>query len=63
MINVSPIGRNCSLTERDAYEVYDLKNNIRPQFVQALKAEFPDFGIYFTYSHIPRIDLLHRRSD
>jgi phosphomannomutase len=45
MINVSPIGRNCSLTERDAYEVYDLANNIRPLFVEALKKEFPDFGM------------------
>ena len=24
MLNISPIGRNCSQEERDAYEVYDL---------------------------------------
>ena len=29
MLNVSPIGRNCSQEERDEYEQYDLKNGIR----------------------------------
>lgn len=24
MLNISPIGRNCSQEERDAYEVFDL---------------------------------------
>ena len=48
MINVSPIGRNCSQKERDDYEKYDLENKIREMFVQALKKEFPDYGL--TYS-------------
>jgi len=29
MLNVSPIGRNCSQEERDAFEVYDKEANIR----------------------------------
>lgn len=29
MINVSPIGRNCSQEERDAFEEYDLKTGVR----------------------------------
>lgn len=48
MINVSPIGRNASTQERNDYQVYDLKNNIRSTFVQAIKKEFPDLGL--TYS-------------
>ena len=48
MINVSPIGRNCSQKERDEYEVYDLKNQIREKFVTDLKSKFPDLGL--TYS-------------
>jgi len=48
MVNVSPIGRNCSQEERDDYEKYDLEHNIRKNFVEALKAKFPDFGL--TYS-------------
>lgn len=45
MINVSPIGRNASTQERNDYQVYDLKNNIRSTFVQAIKKEFPDLGL------------------
>jgi len=48
MINVSPVGRNASKDERDAYEKYDLEHNIRRDFVEALKKQFPDFGL--TYS-------------
>jgi len=29
MLNVSPIGRNCSQTERDAFEEYDRTANVR----------------------------------
>lgn len=29
MLNISPIGRNCSQKERDEYEVLDLKHGIR----------------------------------
>lgn len=48
MINVSPIGRNCSQEERDEYEKYDLANDIRKTFVAVLKKEFAEFGL--TYS-------------
>ena len=29
MLNISPIGRNCSQEERDEFEQYDTKANIR----------------------------------
>lgn len=48
MLNVSPIGRNCSQEERDAFEQYDKKTQVRAKFVAALKEKFPDFGL--TYS-------------
>jgi len=48
MINVSPIGRNASIAERNAYEAYDKARNIRRDFVSALREKFPDFGL--TYS-------------
>jgi len=48
MINVSPIGRNASNQERLDYEKYDLQHGIRTKFVEALKKEFPDYGL--TYS-------------
>ncbi|KAK5173416.1 Phosphomannomutase 1 [Saxophila tyrrhenica] len=48
MINVSPVGRNATTAERNEYEKYDLQHNIRKDFVEAIKREFPDLGM--TYS-------------
>lgn len=48
MLNISPIGRNCSRSERNTYEVYDLKHNIRKNMVEAMKKEFIDLNL--TYS-------------
>ena len=48
MINVSPIGRNCSYDERLEFETYDKKHHIRKTFVEALKSQFADYNL--TYS-------------
>ena len=39
MMNISPIGRNCSKEERDAFEDYDKRTNVRKTFVAALEKE------------------------
>ncbi|ETN38680.1 uncharacterized protein HMPREF1541_06717 [Cyphellophora europaea CBS 101466] len=48
MINVSPVGRNASKEERDEFEAWDKKTNTRTKMIEALKKEFPDYGL--TYS-------------
>ncbi|KAL1955053.1 hypothetical protein VTO42DRAFT_344 [Malbranchea cinnamomea] len=48
MVNVSPVGRNASVEERNEFEKYDKEHGIRKAFVEALKKEFPDYGL--TYS-------------
>ncbi|KOX72772.1 Phosphomannomutase [Melipona quadrifasciata] len=48
MINVSPVGRNCTKDERVQFYEYDLEHQIRQKFIQALKKEFPDLAL--TYS-------------
>mmetsp|Transcript_84204 Transcript_84204/g.225163 ORF Transcript_84204/g.225163 Transcript_84204/m.225163 type:complete len:249 (-) Transcript_84204:101-847(-) len=48
MLNVSPIGRNCSQSERDDYEKFDLANGIRKAFIARLKEEFADFNLRFS---------------
>jgi len=48
MLNVSPIGRNCSQEERDAFEKYDKEANVRPKMVEILREKFADYGL--TYS-------------
>ncbi|KAL2828662.1 eukaryotic phosphomannomutase [Aspergillus cavernicola] len=48
MINVSPIGRNASNDERHDFQEYDKVHSIRQPFVDALKKEFPDYGLTFS---------------
>ncbi|ENN73958.1 phosphomannomutase 2 [Dendroctonus ponderosae] len=48
MLNISPIGRSCSQEERDAFEIYDKKYQVRATMIETIKKEFPNFG--FTYS-------------
>ena len=33
MINVSPIGRNCSKEERNEFEAFDMEANVRKTFI------------------------------
>jgi phosphomannomutase len=48
MLNISPIGRNCSREERNAYEEFDLKNGIRKKFISILAEKFAHLNL--TYS-------------
>lgn len=48
MLNISPMGRNASIEERNFFEEYDNQNKVRQKFIEALKKQFPD--IPFTYS-------------
>ncbi|KAK1559660.1 hypothetical protein Q3G72_017003 [Acer saccharum] len=48
MINVSPIGRNCSQEERDEFEKYDKVHNIRPKMVSVLREKFAHFNLTFS---------------
>jgi phosphomannomutase len=45
MINVSPVGRNASVEERNQYERYDKEHKIREKFIAVLKEKFPDAGL------------------
>jgi phosphomannomutase len=48
MLNVSPIGRNCSHPERIEFEKYDKIHNIRTTMVAALQKEFGEFGLKYS---------------
>jgi len=48
MINVSPIGRNCSQQERDDFEKYDKIHKVRGRFVEVLEREFSEYGLKFS---------------
>lgn len=48
MLNVSPIGRNCSQEERDDFEKYDKEHKIREKFVNVLNENFSDLNLKFS---------------
>ena len=48
MLNVSPIGRNCTQAERIEFEQYDLANHIRRDMIRAMNERFADLNL--TYS-------------
>mmetsp|Transcript_41950 Transcript_41950/g.48277 ORF Transcript_41950/g.48277 Transcript_41950/m.48277 type:complete len:253 (-) Transcript_41950:177-935(-) len=48
MMNISPIGRNCSQEERDEFERYDKEHQIRATMIQAIKDKFPDLGLVYS---------------
>ncbi|KAK3021450.1 hypothetical protein RJ639_045639 [Escallonia herrerae] len=48
MLNVSPIGRNCSQEERDDFEKYDKVHNIRARMVSVLREKFAHFNLTFS---------------
>jgi len=48
MLNISPIGRNCSREERNEFEKFDLANDIRKNMVAKMREEFADLKL--TYS-------------
>lgn len=49
MINICPVGRNCSQDERDAFELFDNKAKVRAKFVAELERRFGDkMGLQFS---------------
>lgn len=48
MLNISPIGRNCSREERNEYEKYDLENNIRKTMVSVLQNKFKHLNLKYS---------------
>lgn len=48
MLNISPIGRNCSREERNAFEKYDSTANVRTTFVNVLKDRFAEYGLSYS---------------
>lgn len=42
MINVSPIGRNASTSERNDFEAYDKQHGVRQTLIEKLKEKFDD---------------------
>lgn len=48
MLNVCPLGRQCSRAERDAFNRYDAEHRVRETMIERLREEFADVDL--TYS-------------
>ncbi|XP_061566975.1 phosphomannomutase 1 [Cololabis saira] len=57
MINISPIGRSCTLEERIEFSEIDKREKIREKFVAALKEEFAGKGLRFTKGGLISFDV------
>lgn len=63
MLNVSPIGRNCSQEERNAFDEYDKKHQVRVKMVERLKKELADLDLRFVIGGQISIDVFPRGWD
>lgn len=57
MLNVSPIGRNCSYEEREQFYELDKQQGIRAKLVQTLQSTFADFGLRYAIGGMISIDI------
>lgn len=48
MINICPIGRQCTYEERLEFNKYDNENSVRRNMIEALKKEFSDVDLTFS---------------
>lgn len=48
MINMSPVGRNCSTEERNMYEKYDLEHKVRETMIGIMKTKFAHLNLCYS---------------
>ena len=48
LINICPVGRDCSQKEREDFFKFDIENKIRENMIVALKNEFPDLELHYS---------------
>jgi phosphomannomutase len=63
MINICPIGRQCTYEERLVFNKYDNEHKVRINFIEALKKEFADVDITFAIGGQISIDAFPRGWD
>ena len=57
LINLCPVGRNCSQEERDEFAAFDTEHKVREKFVQVLKKEFEHMKLRFVIGGQISIDV------
>jgi phosphomannomutase len=57
MMNVSPIGRNCSYEEREEFNRYDQEHKIRETLVKVLNEKFARLNLRYAIGGMISIDV------
>jgi len=57
MINISPIGRDCSQSERDQFFTWDETHKIREQIIEKIKNKIPELNLNFSIGGQISIDI------
>lgn len=57
MVNISPIGRNCNQSEREAFYLLDQQQGIRSTMVEAMKKRFHGWNLQFSIGGQISIDV------
>jgi len=63
MLNVSPIGRNCSYEERVEFEKYDQVHKVREKMIAALKEVFGHYGLVYSIGGMISFDVFPKGWD
>eukprot|EP01126_Amoeba_proteus_P031674 TRINITY_DN3100_c0_g1_i1.p1 TRINITY_DN3100_c0_g1~~TRINITY_DN3100_c0_g1_i1.p1 ORF type:complete len:249 (-),score=41.06 TRINITY_DN3100_c0_g1_i1:208-954(-) len=63
LLNISPIGRNCSQLEREEFCLYNKEHKILEAMVAAMKKEFEDFALTFSIGGQISFDVFPRGWD
>lgn len=63
MMNVCPIGRNCSHDERIEFEKYDKIHNIRETMISVLKDKFDDYNFQYSIGGMISFDVFPKGWD
>jgi len=63
LINLCPVGRSCSYEERLEFAKFDVENNVRIKFKEALEKEFGELGLQFAMGGQISIDVFPRGWD
>ncbi|KAF8519680.1 eukaryotic phosphomannomutase [Gautieria morchelliformis] len=63
MVNVSPMGRNASVQERNDFEAYDKEHQLRAAFVGVLKEKFASYDLTFAIGGQISFDIFPRGWD
>lgn len=63
MLNVSPIGRNCSQEERDDFEKYDKQANVRSTLVSILQEKFAHLNLIYSIGGQISFDIMPKGWD